>query len=117
MWKFCEKKEKNTDERTERIFNNFFHDIKYLFEMSVVGSNKVGFNGEVGMKFGSPRWHQVGRLKLLKEKRRREWRREGGFLRWGFLPKNEGDSRIVFERRHGLKKKKKRNTFGLIFSI
>lgn len=73
----------------------------------MVGSNKVGFNGEVGMKFGSPRWHQVGRLKLLKEKRRREWRREGGFLRWGFLPKNEGDSRIVFERRHGLKKKRK----------
>lgn len=101
MWKFCEKIPTRKRSASSKA-NNFFHGIKYLFETSVVESNKAGFNGEVGMKFGSPRWHQVGRLKLLKEKRRREWGREGGFLRWGFTLKMKG---IVFERRHGLKKK------------
>lgn len=87
--------------------------------MSVVGSNKAGFNGEVGTKFGSPRWHQVGRLNFLKEKRHTEWRREDGFLLWGFSLKMKG-IRGSYSRdrlnnpRHC---SKKRNTFGLIFTI
>lgn len=88
--------------------------------MSVVGSNKAGFNGEVGMKFGSPRWHQVGRLNFLKEKRHTEWRREGGFLLWGFTLKMKGirgSERPAEQSMTLLKKKKKKNICGLIFTI
>lgn len=81
--------------------------------MSVVGSNKAGFNGEVGMKFGSPRWHQVGRLNFLKEKRHTDWRREGGFLLWGFTLKMNGirGSERPAEQSMTLLKKKKKKIF------